>query len=204
VSAGLKISQLELMTLAFVVCALVMYGFWWDKPFDAEREIILTCRDDVQPRYQEKSSTERETNLDWDKVVKLVFGVVQLDDASDITVSLPCVALYATGIVFSALHIAAWNWEFPSPTLQTVWRILGVAASGAALAPVITFPIVSAIRDLSLDSFVGAIALMDLFFWIVYIISRLGLIVLVFYCFSSMPASVYMTVDWTNFLPHFS
>jgi len=106
VSTGLKISQLELMTLAFVVCALVMYGFWWDKPFDAEREIILTCRDDVPTsEYQEKSSTERETDLDWTKLGDLWLGV--LDQPDDITVLLPSVAFYGTGIVFSPLHIAA-------------------------------------------------------------------------------------------------
>ena len=81
---------------------------------------------------------------------------------------------------------------------------MGVAASGAALAPAITVPIISALEDSNLDIFVTIIAYTDVFFWIVYIISRLGLIVLVFYCFSSMPASVYKTVDWTNFLPHFS
>jgi hypothetical protein len=163
----------------------------------------LTCRDDVQTSgYKKKYSTERETDLDLDKVMELWAGVVMKLD--DITVLHSCVALYTTGIVFSALHIAAWNWEFPLPILQTVWRILGIAASGAALAPAITLPIFSAMNDLDVDAVALILLLMDFFFWIVYIISRLGLIVLVFYCFSSMPASVYKTVDWTNFLPHFS
>ena len=38
----------------------------------------------------------------------------------------------------------------------------------------------------------------------IYIISRLGLIFLVFYCFSSMPAAVYKTVNWNTIFPHFS
>jgi hypothetical protein len=203
VSAGLEITQLELMTMAFVVCALAMYSFWWNKPFDAEREIILTCRNDIQASgYRTKRSTNRETDLDFDKLIAFLVSVH--DD--DITILLPCVALYATGIVFSALHIAAWNWEFPSQILQTVWRILAVIASGAALAPTLTLLSFSIIDGKAhyFDMVMSIFMSMDAFLWIVYVISRLGLIVLVFYCFSSMPASVYKTVDWTNFLPHFS
>jgi hypothetical protein len=60
-----------------------------------------------------------------DKLGEFLVRVV--DQPDDITLLLLFVAFYATGTAFSALRIAAWNWEFPSPILQTVWRILGVA-----------------------------------------------------------------------------
>ena len=37
-----------------------------------------------------------------------------------------------------------------------------------------------------------------------YIVSRLALLVLTIYCFTSMPVSAYAKLDWTDFLPHFS
>jgi hypothetical protein len=40
------------------------------------------------------------------------------------------------------------------------------------------------------------------FLGVTYVVARLGLIVLIFYCFCSMPAGVYETVHWTDFLPH--
>jgi hypothetical protein len=39
---------------------------------------------------------------------------------------------------------------------------------------------------------------------ITYTICRLALIILVFYCFCSMPATVYEGMNWVNYFPHFS
>lgn len=41
VSVGLPITQLELATMALVVCALIMYASWWNKPFGVERMVIV-------------------------------------------------------------------------------------------------------------------------------------------------------------------
>src|SRR5580658_10113830 len=42
-AVGLPLTELELMTLAFIVAALVMYGLWWHKPFDVQRATMLVC-----------------------------------------------------------------------------------------------------------------------------------------------------------------
>jgi hypothetical protein len=41
---------------------------------------------------------------------------------------------------------------------------------------------------------------------LLHLISRLRLVVLIFYCFCSMPEGVYQTVSvsWTGYIPHFS
>jgi hypothetical protein len=201
VLVGLPITQIELMTLSFVVCALVMYGLWWNKPFDAEREIILTSLDDVGTSgYRKKENTERVPDLDMDVLFGILFDIA--DRHYDITATIPFFALFVTGTVFSALHIAAWDWEFPSPNLRILWRIFGVAATGSALVPAINTTIAYAVRDW--NWLLNSVFILDFIFFLVYIISRLGLIVVGFYCFSSMPASVYETVEWTNILPHLS
>jgi hypothetical protein len=43
-SAELPITQLELATMAFVACALLMYILWWNKPFGVERRVTLIDR----------------------------------------------------------------------------------------------------------------------------------------------------------------
>ncbi|KAH0538934.1 hypothetical protein FGG08_004525 [Glutinoglossum americanum] len=40
-AARLPITELELATIAFVVCALAMYFFWWDKAFGVEHTEII-------------------------------------------------------------------------------------------------------------------------------------------------------------------
>jgi hypothetical protein len=42
-AVGLPITQLELATITFVVCALVMYLLWWDKPFNVERRATIAA-----------------------------------------------------------------------------------------------------------------------------------------------------------------
>jgi hypothetical protein len=41
------------------------------------------------------------------------------------------VAFYTVATLFSAVHIGAWNWEFPSPVTRLLWRIFGVLATAA-------------------------------------------------------------------------
>jgi len=129
---------------------------------------------------------------------------------------LPAAALYASGIASSAVHLAAWNWEFPSPTVQTLWRAFGVAALGAAALPVLSviriFLLLSCgISSSTSDADTLLTGRMGLLWkglvWLIlliYIASRLALLSLSFYCFSSIPASAYIKVDWTAFIPHFS
>jgi hypothetical protein len=49
VSTSLPITQLELAMMGYVVCAIVMYGFWWYKPLGVEHVTIVTCtKDDLK------------------------------------------------------------------------------------------------------------------------------------------------------------
>ncbi|KAE8453649.1 hypothetical protein EG329_009160 [Mollisiaceae sp. DMI_Dod_QoI] len=42
-SAGLPITQLELATIAFVVCGILMYLLWWHKPFGVDRRSLIVA-----------------------------------------------------------------------------------------------------------------------------------------------------------------
>jgi hypothetical protein len=208
--------------MAFIVCALVMYTLWWDKPYDVEHTTIIMH--DISIR--EGPERQRLTFKYGDRVADLSFGMF-FDIIGALTfvthkifsgrrvsdnewrMLIQSLAFYGTATVFSAFHIAAWNWEFPSPTVRTLWRSFGVAATGTGpltlLVVLVAYffdrfypnPGVEYVIDLVFPVILSSVGL-------VYVISRLALIVLIFYCFSSMPAGVYETVDWTKFLPHFS
>ncbi len=128
----------------------------------------------------------------------------------NISQSLPAVALYLGGMAFSAIHLAAWNWEFPSPLIQALWRWFCLVAFLACLLPFISVAI--AILALAVDEDNEAVvetlgfsgALVSLFLLFGYVASRLAILLLIFYCFTSMPASAYEKVVWTEYIPHFS
>ncbi|KAL3476637.1 hypothetical protein BJX99DRAFT_270308 [Aspergillus californicus] len=149
-SQGLALTELELATLAFIACALSMYGFWWCKAFDSQRTIPLLC---LNREKASLATSQLQLRTDYMRCSELD------EDSSGWAVA--SMLFYATAIVFSAIHLIAWNWDFPSSTNQVLWRTFSLMA---------TF----------------------------------GLLVLTFYCFSSMPAAVYTAVDWNNVLPDLS
>lgn len=112
-------------------------------------------------------------------------------------------ALYATGTLFSALHLAAWNWEFPSSTVRELWRIFAITTTGTGPATILVVSVGVVVEKFytNTDMFVSIVFYIFIF---AYAASRIGLVVLILYCFSSMPAGVYETVNWLQFLPHFS
>jgi len=218
-AAGLDITELELMTVAFTVCALATYILWWYKPFDAERAIIVDCphpntkiRKLLTSNYVTESSPgatrHQIRQLDSDMFAGLVGEVApgEFSWASG--------ALYLSSTTFSAIHLAAWNWMFPLPVVQTLWRAFSLAAVGSSVAPWLLISLFVLMGDFSTKILSINILEQTWAVWVfggtlvglvgVNVISRLALIGLTFYCFSSMPVGVYTGLSWTGFFPHFS
>jgi hypothetical protein len=237
VCQGLPITQLELATMAFVVCALIMYVLWWDKPFGVSRRTVLTAvtydwrEGETVPlcpvRQGEKKRDITLNDVDSMAVSLVDFTTNELKDMvyafggmfgsifgrenlrSPPLKETRSMTFYAAATLFSAFHISAWNWEFPSPIVRTLWRTFAVTASGTGPAAVfIIFFDVFLLEDKfseEINAFSDiTTAVLIIVLGVIYLISRLALLVLTFYCFSAMPAGVYETVDWTKFLPHFS
>ena len=227
---GLTITELELVTMAFVFCAVIAYALWWHKPFDVERKVVLVCsRSDFDkisseirlpwatwlataPGPQQRVSefgTKRDRHgfiefCSW--LVDVVF-IERSDLEAKVFVWLNS-AFGITATIFSAIHLAAWDWDFPSPAVKIMWRTFGVIAVGSAISPLF----LSAVGDWMGTSNWGmmgdivnyVIYSIILLSGIVYIPARIGLLVLTFYSFTRMPASTYEPLDWTGVLPHFS
>ena len=109
------------------------------------------------------------------------------------------IMFYLSGTLFSAFHILAWNWEFPSPAVRMSWRVFALVATCAPLCLLLC-------TKQTIGNWDGIVlmVLIEYGFMFIYVVARVGLLVLIFYCFSSMPVGVYQTVEWTKFLPHFS
>jgi hypothetical protein len=97
-------------------------------------------------------------------------------------------AFYTAATVFSALYLVAWNWDFPSPTIRILWRSFGLAAMSTGPLTIyfnvamISIPSSFFCKVFAIIFQVPNIAIIILL-QIVYVISRLGRIVLIFYCF---------------------
>ena len=211
--------------MAYILCALVMYWFWWEKPFGVEHRIAIACPGGLKCIRPMKEETPQERVHDLDLRGAWRFASDPKRFVEDVKVldvlnrMAPPITLLAAGIMFAAIHISAWNWVFPSPVARTLWRVFSIFAAvfppmGISIA--VLLGIVEArarkagrlgwfcfmmcmIVPILLCAMPIVVALIS-----AYLVSRAVLLVLVFYCFSSMPASVYETVRWTEYVPFFS
>ena len=211
-AAGLPITELELVTIAISLCALIMYLVWWHKPFGVEYATIIPLEISALHRLHPPTdsmrqggfsplSTQRiDREMSWDLWDIFVFQAATIRARADMALLTRAqgAIVYTLGTIFSALHLAAWNWEFPSPTARTLWRVSGVVATAippCAILAILTSPAFSYYELKIL--FLVCLGLL-------YLLCRLTLISLVFYCFSSMPSAVYSGIGWVNALPHFA
>lgn len=248
-ATGLPITQLELATIAFVVCGILMYLLWWEKPFGTERRELVVATEnqafcasfldahewDYVLRMPSASDSNAQAGLertrkqrvenpealnfvniddtksgDWIAIAHAIYRAMRHLFGRSTTPIYPSVsggasiAFYLSGTLFSAFHILAWNWDFPHPSIRTAWRAIALAATCAN--PVLIFSIFVTnllfLKVPAISERIFAILLVGVI--IIYLFARLGLLVLIFYCFSSMPAATYQTVEWTKFLPHFA
>ncbi|KAG4429574.1 hypothetical protein IFR05_014949 [Cadophora sp. M221] len=204
VSAGLPISELELATIAYVLCAIVIYGFWWCKPFDVEHVTIVQG----EPTASSTAWRKRPEIITDDIFFLLIFTF----DRADKEKSIRTIIVNTIATLFSAIHLAAWNWEFPNPVTRTLWRVFGITSTASGpLVISLTFlgayseEVLEMIGSTSLDDMMVIFTVVIVALIVVlYTVSRIALIVLVFYTFSSLPAGVYETIEWATYLPHFS
>ncbi|CAK7235773.1 hypothetical protein SBRCBS47491_009409 [Sporothrix bragantina] len=215
-AAGLAITQLELTTMAFVLCAVVTYLLWWDKPLDADQPIVFFlpgAEEDAMARlldlrFQHAGETGRMEDV---PLAMIRFLFLSTHGVSGVKVYTVPLAVYGLGTVFSAVHLAAWNWSFPSPLIQKLWRAFAIIDTVWPLLSVVVYVIDKHPEDgdgapedeehrLRTNVCIWFRVILPL----AYVLARLGLWALTFYCFSSMPESVYDTVTWTGYLPHVS
>ena len=216
---GLAITELELATMAFILCALAMYAFWWNKPYGVEhRALLVQIRppDDSAPlpgwRFQ---PSQRVPDMNWDDFTDLAIYHNPVNPKK--RDAWPTQALYLCGMAFSAIHLIAWNWQFPNHLVQTLWRAAALVSFVVPTLPSVLSPFFYVVITLAkLEGFIGktfslVVAVMSdilpalsSLMLVCYVSSRLLIWALTLYCFTSMPASAYEKVGWTGYIPHFA
>ena len=189
-----------------------MYVLWWHKPFDVEHRTIVpfvfpegfdpqNC--EGQPSSPEARWTYHVPEVDWKSMLAFLGVKAGFSDYSVVT--------YGTATIFSALHVVAWNWTFPTPFARVLWRVCSIVAAGAPMVSLYSSMVYGFVQPKDLEkypwrgTFGARVTFCFVIFGIcIYVICRLVILALIFYSFCSMPVSVYETVNWTRYFPHFS
>lgn len=147
------------------------------------------------------------------------FGDSKTIPPRGVTIADMAYALFFTS-AYSGIHIAGWNFHFPSPTEQMLWRIssltlmgaLNVYLLGVAFGTLMAGTLAKLIFNNDEETTIlGVASLLPRWaaLWIhsplvfAYSLARGYLIVEGFVSLRALPAGAYNSVNWANFLPHF-
>jgi hypothetical protein len=137
---GLNISQLEIAVTAFAVCAIITYLLILPKPKGVQLPVTLI-------EFEPTIPIERLNCLHSRLLQGYLRGLFA--PGEDIVTSvdvmgapIPNDALQASravvylhfgvaigGVIFGAIHTAAWNFDFPTLIERTLWRIASVLST---------------------------------------------------------------------------
>jgi hypothetical protein len=185
---GLAVTTLELFTIGNVICAIITFLAWWNKPNGVRAPMLI---EGVAP------SLVRCRNK------------VGLRDTVDHRKS--ALASLFIGFSFGALHLAAWNFHFASTAERILWRISSIGVTClSALLPISDlydtglYPLLERLRlpyPRSHAYLTGTVRISLLLLNVPYILFRVYMFVEMFVALRDVPVDVYKTVQWSQYFP---
>ena len=151
----LPITTLELSTLGFVFCTLVMYFQWANKPLDVARPTVIKIDhkiadililagaaaskpyrgnpldfiDDGSPSWL----TDVQPHLRFQRGPReRPLPRLTNDRFPVIGASLDAIILFICSMIYCALHFAGWNFTFPTLVEKTLWRASSITLTATA------------------------------------------------------------------------
>ena len=108
------------------------------------------------------------------------------------------ICIPVVGAVFGGIHCVGWFFDFPSSAEAMLWRVSSAVLTGIAFLSPIIFAFLAILSDIQehFSVAVGAI------FLLVYVVSRLLLVVEAFISLRHLTPGMLALVKWTSFLPH--
>jgi hypothetical protein len=211
------VTQLEVATLAFAVVSVFIWALWWGKPLDVQRPIVVgspkaeaanvTRTRDLPVRikffgvitgdygFDEDADEDKYDPLSSSSVPS--FWTSQSDE-NEIEFIFGFVFECLVGIVFGAIHCAAWNTGFPTAEEMWIWRSCSLSVT--------TLPILVGCFLLAglLPASLGFLMTRVLFFVVplIYVLARISLLFIPFIVLRSLPPAAFTDVNWSVYIPH--
>ncbi|PMD13348.1 hypothetical protein NA56DRAFT_737563 [Hyaloscypha hepaticicola] len=214
----LPVSQLEVVTLAFAITSILTYGMLWSKPKDAKFPILQ-----LADRYP--SSDELQDIVGRGPTS---FGLPRVDcwipnNSIHVTSAEPYNYSFLLGTLlgataFGAPHFLGWNFVFPTRVEQILWRVSAIVTTVAPWTLLIMDQLIYRFPSSSgsqgrfvVDAYWHGDSRPRRIIWycttytlvVVYVLSRLFVILEAFRCLYWLPEAIYKTT-WSANIFHIS
>lgn len=206
----LPISELEVATIAFATCTIIANCFWWSKPLDV-RMTTAVRYDGILPASLSSLASKGWKDRKSLQRVKMTTRIIRRGSRRSMFFNL-VLPLFLFSTAFSVVHLVAWDFDFATPREGCLWRTCSLIAT---LAPIIIAGSlqVASIWDtgvatdrsqktIAAPEFAVLVILCYFLSILAYVVARVVLIFLVFYCLRSMPVGIYSSIPWLEFMPH--
>ena len=228
---GLDVSLLEVTTAAYIALTLLAYLFWFKKPYNVatyqtvelpfcsdklglDRERYNVSVLSAEPTEHLKRRAAREANPSNLVSSNLYTGSLSEDDfygigdkrerRRDDLISLAALILFCS--ILGGIHIAAWNYQYPSQPEAWLWRasclLLGSLPWYLIYAQHVEYCVKNARRTGAAQWHQKTNTICLYILYASYPIARIFLIVEVFVSLRAAPSGIYQQPDWTTYLGH--
>lgn len=225
----MRISRLEILTIAYIMMAFCMYLAWWDKPLNVNRPIPLprTMGFQFSPfsrptRFHTVSSFR--VMLGWyhqdfvQRVKDIVSGFEAENGTRDthvprfyggrrynnkVGLSLICVCLLASA--FAGINCIAWSYESSTLIELGLWRLASIAGIAFFLHIPVTFLFLDAVWEhwhrMPYSTF---LAWTTILWAVIYVFFRVTSIVIAIRELNAAPTQlgIYEAIPWVELIPH--
>ena len=205
----LDISLFEFMTVGYLTVALISYVFWFSKPYNLAAAVvavhsgIVTTETDPPPtpdsnwiRGDELGPNECQSF--GSKMASVLdhqfFGSQELE-------GYPLGGcFFVVAAIFATSHFLGWNFAFASTAECWLWRSCCILLVVCPLALILLGQFTRS-KPSWWQSWGGSL----LFYMslLLYVLSRIYMLVEVFLAFRNAPVGIYRKISWTQYLGHF-
>ncbi|KAJ6494223.1 hypothetical protein C8R45DRAFT_900268 [Mycena sanguinolenta] len=202
----LAVTQLEVATLAFAIVNIFICLLWWNKPLDVQQSIVVgPC---TLPDAETKTLPVQLSR--FERIGAAIFGNYHPQSSVAVpsfwsvnydTGTEASFLLLLVGTVFGTIHCAAWNAVFPTLAEMWIWRTSSLVI--VAIPGFISLLIVILARLYwEEEDSVPVVFQVMILAAPIYIAARMILIVSSLADLRSLPASAFVDVNWSMYVPH--
>lgn len=135
----LPITTVEIATLAYIPCAVLISVFWWNKPMDVNEPIALRLQPvpvELRGMFDDDQTTGKQAQANANSVATYTYQKYPLASVAANAVLSVLDHINIWGLLtvffcllFGGLHCLAWNFHFPTPIERLLWRICSIVVS---------------------------------------------------------------------------